>query len=57
MCVTVSGCWCCMSLLHNHLMGSCSHINKWGTSTAAEPLDIVQNNATGQNISTSGVVI
>ena len=27
------------------------------TSTAAEPLDIVQNNATGQNTSTSGVVI
>ena len=28
-----------------------------GTSTAAEALDIVQNNATGQNTSTSGVVL
>ena len=27
-CVTVSGCCCCMSLLYNHLMDSCSYVHK-----------------------------
>ena len=27
-CVTVPGCCCCMPLLHNHLMDSCSYVRK-----------------------------
>ena len=27
-CVTMSGCCCCMPLLHNHLMDSCSYVRK-----------------------------
>ena len=27
-CVTVPGCCCCMPLLHNHLMESCSYVRK-----------------------------
>ena len=27
-CVAVPGCCCCMPLLHNHLMGSCSYVRK-----------------------------
>ena len=27
-CVTVPGCCCCMPLLHNHLMDSCSYVHK-----------------------------
>ena len=34
-CVTVPGCCCCMPLLHNHLMDSCSYVHK-NTSLAAK---------------------
>ena len=27
-CVTMPGCCCCMPLLHNHLMDSCSYVRK-----------------------------
>ena len=27
-CVTVPGCCCCIPLLHNHLMDSCSYVRK-----------------------------
>ena len=27
-CVTLPGCCCCMPLLHNHLMDSCSYVHK-----------------------------
>ena len=27
-CVTMPGCCCCMPLLHNHLMDSCSYVHK-----------------------------
>ena len=27
-CVTMPGCCCCMPLLHNHLMNSCSYVRK-----------------------------
>ena len=27
-CVTMPGCYCCMPLLHNHLMDSCSYVRK-----------------------------
>ena len=27
-CVTMPGCYCCMPLLYNHLMGSCKYVRK-----------------------------
>ena len=36
-CVTVPGCCCCMPLLHNHLMVSCSYVRK-NTLLAAKGL-------------------